>query len=659
MQGKMPRPRLRFLGRLPKSVTRKPVQEAAHATPSLRRRHRPDSSREKRSLSRSSRGSSYGRSRSRDRSRSRSYERSRKRERRSSSRRSSERRSPQRRRGDKRSSPRRSKERRSSPRRSKERRSSTRRSKERRSSTRRSKERRSSPRRSKERRSSPSRRRADRRSSPRRRDQRRSSLRRSRERRSSSESSSERRSSSADRLVKKVLEKSDVKSLSKPSDVEAVVKTLFAEIAKLKSASSSSSTTRGKTSKSAPSAGRKSSTSAASSSSSASKDKKTTTVTTSTRGSKAPTKTRDEDTKQKTTPQQVLTKDKTAAEGSTKETGARVSVSEATKVSTQQASKKPRSEPAHVSEVTVKVESASSSQEPKTPVAETKGRDKKDAKSKPKPKAKRVSAEASQAAGDGPMELGETGGDVAEPMEVESCAEGKDSNVEAHKSSESQPPTSKDEASSQVPEPESTERSASPTEEGEKNTKDPASAEKNQRDPTSASVSTEPAAGTASDKPAAAGRRSSAAGCTLTIGEMVEEHFHPDKIKCLSKESAMSQEESSEGCTTLLISNLPKFHEGCYTEDDVAGVFVPFGLTSWSQEIYVVPQARVAFVVMPSALSVHSVLSASPDSIAIKKNRLSLNVLGPKDNQSLKDPVITITIIGILIPVQTFSWKYR
>ncbi|CAB1417832.1 unnamed protein product [Pleuronectes platessa] len=587
-------------------------------SPSPRRRHRPDSSRGKRSLSRSSRDSSYGRSRSRDRSRSRSYERSRKRERRSSSRRSSERRSSPRRRGDKRSSPRRSKERRSSPRR----------------------------------------RRADRRSSPRRRDERRSSLRRSRDRRSSSESSSERRSSSADRLVKKVLEKSDVKSLSRPSDVEAVVKTLFAEIAKLKSASSSSSTKRGKTSKSAPSAERKSSTSAASSSSSASKEKKTT----SSRGSKASTKTREEDTKPKTTPQQVLTKDKTAAEGSTKETGARVSVSEATKVSIQQVSKKPRSEPTHVSEVTVKVESASSSQEPKTPVdnlAETKGRDKKEARSKPKPKAERVSAEARQAAGAEPMELGETGGDV-----VETCAEGKETNVEAvsDKPSESQPPTSKDEtgpptvqtadeASSQVPEPESTEpesteqsvasgldtkmeasRSPSPAEEGEKNTKDPASAEKNHRDPTSASV--EPAAGTVSEKPAAAGRRSSAAVRTLTLGEMVEEHFHPDKIKCLSKESAMSK----ESCRTLLISNLPKFHEGCYTEDDVAAVFVPFGLTSWSEEIYVVPQARVAFVVMPSPLSIHRVLAARPDSIALKKNRLSLQVLGPKDNQSLKDP---------------------
>ena len=100
------------------------------------------------------------------------------------------------------------------------------------------------------------------------------------------------------------------------------------------------------------------------------------------------------------------------------------------------------------------------------------------------------------------MELGPTGVDVAEPVEVESCAEGKETNVEAvsDKSSESQPPTRKeetgplpvqtaDEASSLVPEPESTapestelsaasglgtkmEASQAPssTEEGEKNT---------------------------------------------------------------------------------------------------------------------------------------------------------------------------------------------
>ncbi|RVE60753.1 hypothetical protein OJAV_G00183830 [Oryzias javanicus] len=79
----------------------------------------------------------------------------------------------------------------------------------------------------------------ERRSSPRRKDEKRSP-RRSRERRSSTE-----RSSSTERLAKKLLEKTAVQSLSKHSDLEAMVKTLapalLAELAKMKSLASSSS----------------------------------------------------------------------------------------------------------------------------------------------------------------------------------------------------------------------------------------------------------------------------------------------------------------------------------------------------------------------------------------------------------------------------------
>ncbi|XP_069375148.1 uncharacterized protein [Paralichthys olivaceus] len=830
-------------------------------SPSPRRPHSPDG-REKRSLSRSSRGSRHGRSRSRshDRSRSRSYERSRKRERRSSPRRrddrqsspkrEDDRQSSPRRRDDRRSSPRRSEERRSSPRRSRERpssprrrddklssprrreesrsspkrseerRSSPRRSRERRSSPRRrSEERRSSPRRSRDRRSSP-RRRDDRRSSSRRRDDKRSSLRRSRERRSSSENSPQRRSSSADRLVKKVLEISDVQSVSKPSDLEAVVKTLFAEIAKMKSSSSS---TGGKHSKSKPSAGKKSSSSAASSSSSASKAKKTTAMTKSTTASlqesKAGASTKTKVTEQKKTHQKkpavsrVLSDDKAADEGSTNVTKAKVLVSKAKSVSTKQVSKKPRSpevdesenlivaEPTNVSGVKVKVETASASQEPKIPVnnsaaagdstkvkveekaakpttvtyksttshVETKECDSKVRKSelKQEPEPVRIDAVANDAKEAEPMELVETGLDVAEPMEVESCAEGKEeklTNVEAvlDKSSESQLPTCKDEtgpptvpppnteadpkpadtssqkpqpdmktetaaeASSQVPEPESaasdsaapesaasdsaasdsaasdsaasdsaasdsaasdsaapesaasdsaasdsaapesaasdsaasdsaapdsaapdsaapestelsaasglgtkmeTSRPPSSTDEVEKHTK-----VKNQRDPTSASeaigdVSTEPAAGTVSEQQEATTACSSAVVLPLTVGELVEKRFHLNSFTFLNKKTTLSPKFFLIGRRLLMISNLPKHHEGCYTEEDVANLFIPFGFIYSDENIYVLPQACVAFVLMPSLESVHSVLIAEGDLIAIKNNKLCLRVV--------------------------------
>ncbi|GAA6230303.1 uncharacterized protein LOC108873681 [Lates japonicus] len=247
-------------------------QKARHGSrsrsrsPSPRRHRGSDSRRERRSRSRSPHSSRYSRSsRSRSRSRSPRYDRP------TSSRYRSRSRSYERR-----SSPRRrsSEERRSSPRRSSERRySPRRRSEERRSSPRRrsSDDRWSSPRRSRERRSSPRRRSEERRSSP----------RRSRESRSSSERSPPHRtrSSSAERLAKKLLKKTAVQSLSKDSDLEAVVKTLapalLAELAKIKSSSSSSSSSSslpkgGKRSKPSPTAGGKSSSSAASSSSSSS-----------------------------------------------------------------------------------------------------------------------------------------------------------------------------------------------------------------------------------------------------------------------------------------------------------------------------------------------------------------------------------------------------
>nr|XP_019951061.1 PREDICTED: zinc finger protein 638-like [Paralichthys olivaceus] len=114
------------------------------------------------------------------------------------------------------------------------------------------------------------------RSPPRRSDARRSPQKRSRERRSSSERSPQQRNSSTERLAQKFLQNTDVQSLSKQTDLEAVVKTLLAKITKMNSSSSSStpSTKGGNNSTSTPSAGRKGNSSAASSSSSSSVAKK-------------------------------------------------------------------------------------------------------------------------------------------------------------------------------------------------------------------------------------------------------------------------------------------------------------------------------------------------------------------------------------------------
>uniref|UniRef100_A0A096MB26 Matrin-type domain-containing protein n=1 Tax=Poecilia formosa TaxID=48698 RepID=A0A096MB26_POEFO len=132
----------------------------------------------------------------------------------------------------------------------------------------RSYERRSPPRKREAKRSSP-RRNYERRSSPRRSDERHSSPRRSREARSPAERSApqRKRSRSADRLAKRLLETTAVQSLSKQSNLEAMVKTLapalLAELAKMKSFSNiekkTSSAKSAKATSSRPKSGKSSS----------------------------------------------------------------------------------------------------------------------------------------------------------------------------------------------------------------------------------------------------------------------------------------------------------------------------------------------------------------------------------------------------------------
>ncbi|XP_060922607.1 uncharacterized protein LOC132996280 [Limanda limanda] len=320
-----------------------------------------------------------------------------------------------------------------------------------------------------------------------------------------------------------------------------------------------------------------------------------------------------------------------------------------------------------------------------------------------------------EAGGAEPMELGETGVDVAGPTE----AEEKQTTVEAvsEKSTESQPPTRKDEtrppavpppdtdadpkpadtssqmlqttietetaekASAQVPEPdaaapeskssegqpstsndetgpptvppvssqvqglESTELSAasglviqmeasrppSSTEEEEKTTteqEDPASAVKNQMDPKSAEgadkVSTEPTAGAVSELQPA-GTTSSPAVPHLTIGEMVEKLFNPEKkFSCLKQKTYLSK----QGRRQVVITNLPKYDDGPYTEEDVANLLIPFGFKYSQFKIYVLPQICVAFVEMPTGAEAHHIIdvSSSHRGITFKGNKLELHV---------------------------------
>ncbi|GLD68067.1 uncharacterized protein AKAME5_001938500 [Lates japonicus] len=313
-----------------------------------------------------------------------------------------------------------------------------------------------------------------------------------------------------------------------------------------------------------------------------------------------------------------------------------------------------------------------------------------------------------------PMELGETGVEVEEPMEVESCVGAKQeilTVVEAvpEKSSESQAPTSTDETTpdlflpepqtvppqttDRVPKPaeintqtalpetsvetssqvqESTQREPESTVQGletktdqqqatlssaeaaleakpivegvetETTQNDPVPAAKTQKDPASAedtckavsnvsaalTVKTEPTRAAASEQQPATTSSSSAAVTSLTIGEMVEKHLNQKKITCLSHSTCFSPKFFSLDKKLLLITNLPKYYEGCYTEADIAKLLTPYGFKYENDNIYVIPQTGMVFALMPTAANVHDILSATrKNRFIIKKSRLRLSVV--------------------------------
>ncbi|XP_038588417.1 uncharacterized protein LOC119913158 [Micropterus salmoides] len=95
-----------------------------------------------------------------------------------------------------------------------------------------------------------------------------------------------------------------------------------------------------------------------------------------------------------------------------------------------------------------------------------------------------------------------------------------------------------------------------------------------------ASVPTEPTAVAVREQQLAAST-SFPAVTPLTFGEMVEKHLDINVMKCYRHFSSQKQ---------LLITGLPRYHDGCYTEDELAKLLVPFGFQHKDDTIYVVPQ---------------------------------------------------------------------
>ncbi|XP_047452232.1 uncharacterized protein LOC125014829 isoform X2 [Mugil cephalus] len=267
-----------------------------------------------------------------------------------------------------------------------------------------------------------------------------------------------------------------------------------------------------------------------------------------------------------------------------------------------------------------------------------------------------------------PLDLEETG--VTEPMEVESLAECKTENVtetkiSPNKSNESPPtsctvgtkpdtPSSEPPADHQKPEssveaPEQNQPNAMPDpetkaqgldtktkalqmqDEGKMTeaTLEAKAPESTQKDPAAKevdSVTTEVAATAKTDLDST--MSPSNAATALTVGERIETLLCPSKIPCLTKQKIPFQRLVKLDFRVLLISNLPEYQDGCYTKEDVANVLIPFGFQYTDESIYVIPQARMAFALMPRVKQVQNIMRVSSGgNLVLNGSKLRMEVV--------------------------------
>ncbi|XP_015801699.3 uncharacterized protein [Nothobranchius furzeri] len=127
----------------------------------------------------------------------------------------------------------------------------------------------------------------------------------------------------------------------------------------------------------------------------------------------------------------------------------------------------------------------------------------------------------------------------------------------------------------------------------------PVAIPKTQSDSASNAASNASASSPVSPAAPAAVRKQPAAASTpsvteLTVGERIGSLLVPQKISCINRKAIQSLNVTPRLC---LITKLPTHR---YTEDDVVQLLQKFGFEYEDKNIYVIPQARMAFALMPS-----------------------------------------------------------
>ncbi|CAI5685601.1 zinc finger protein 638 [Oreochromis niloticus] len=96
-----------------------------------------------------------------------------------------------------------------------------------------------------------------------------------------------------------------------------------------------------------------------------------------------------------------------------------------------------------------------------------------------------------------------------------------------------------------------------------------------------------------------------------TFGERIEKQLCPERIRCLKTVRLCNSKLVSLNYKVLLISNLPKYHDGCYAEEDIASLLTPHRFEYYHDTIYVIPQARMAFALMPTVMAAKNIMLVS------------------------------------------------
>ncbi|XP_024143856.1 uncharacterized protein LOC112155986 isoform X3 [Oryzias melastigma] len=157
--------------------------------------------------------------------------------------------------------------------------------------------------------------------------------------------------------------------------------------------------------------------------------------------------------------------------------------------------------------------------------------------------------------------------------------------------------------------------------------KDPAAAAtRNQPDPTSGGISIKPSPEV--KRPPFLNPFTVTVIPSPTVGEKIGTLLHLEQISCLSEDSIKTPEKVTIQRRVILITNLPEFHDDCYSEADISNLLRNFGFQYEDTHLYVIPQSCMAFALMPSFRSVKKLMKESESKpFTLLGSRLHLHVV--------------------------------